>query len=192
MNVLNLAVKFREYCLSIDLYMGKLKLVSTITTLTVLITALNTPAYGETEYYTWVDENGVTNYAQKNPTGYEAEHITSQARFGYSRYRQAQEESEEPADDSTSDDGANADNVAPAGDPNAEGFIAKERARIDAEIAKAKSTNCGIGKRNLAQLEAYARIKVRGDDGGVTILSDAEKAAKIADAKKTIKENCTG
>ena len=30
---------------------------------------LASPVIGEAEYYTWVDENGVTNYAERNPRG---------------------------------------------------------------------------------------------------------------------------
>tara|TARA_B110000971_G_scaffold16521_1_gene15256 strand:- start:437 stop:544 length:108 start_codon:yes stop_codon:yes gene_type:complete len=31
----------------------------------LLLTAVN--AYSEDDYYVWVDNNGVTNYAQENP-----------------------------------------------------------------------------------------------------------------------------
>ena len=30
-------------------------------------------AIAEEDYYVWVDENGVTNYAQRNPQGYNAD-----------------------------------------------------------------------------------------------------------------------
>ena len=70
--------------------------------------------------------------------------------------------------------------------------IAIEKARIDQEISQAKKSNCAIGKRNLVQLEAYARIKIKDDDGTERTLTDSEKASRIAEANQTIRENCRG
>jgi hypothetical protein len=34
------------------------------------------------EYYTWIDENGVKNYAQRNPRGYKARRVNKTHKFG--------------------------------------------------------------------------------------------------------------
>jgi hypothetical protein len=145
----------------------------------------------EAEYYTWVDENGVTNYAEKEPSGYNARFVTrEESRFGYSLRPQgdALPQQVEPETPDTSAEAVPDD----AEQPDIDQQVAAERARVDAEIAAAKRSNCQIGRRNLAQLEAYARIRVKDDDGEERVLTDAEKAERIRKAKQTIRENCTG
>ena len=34
------------------------------------------------DYYTWIDENGVKNYAQRNPRGYKARRVSKTHKFG--------------------------------------------------------------------------------------------------------------
>jgi hypothetical protein len=150
-----------------------------------------THAADEEEYYTWVDENGITNYAERNPQGYNARFVTGdEQRFGYNARRGAEEFEPTPSVEN------NANNAAPEEDQDQDQDqdidIAAERERIDNEIAAAKKSNCNIGKRNLAQLESYDRIKVKDDDGSVRILSNEEKEKKVSAAKTTIRENCSG
>jgi hypothetical protein len=135
------------------------------------------------DYYTWVDENGVTNYAERNPAGYQATFVTKRRRFG-DRFGDRQPEAT-PADEEASDQPA-AQGVDPAS------MIAEERAQLSAQIAETKRINCEIGKTNLAKLEAFSRIRVKGDDGQDRYLSPEEKAGKVADANKVIAENCSG
>ena len=129
------------------------------------------------EYYTWVDENGVTNYAERNPQGYNARLITKQRRFG-ERYQ-----SESPDSPTTV---ASASSTAI--DPDA--LVADQRAALEAEVAQTRASNCKIGRDNLVRLQAFARIRVKGDDGGERVLSPEEKQEKIDDARKIIQDNC--
>lgn len=163
-------------------YMGKLEIALGLSVFMIAASA------SASEYYTWVDENGVTNYSEKNPQGYDAQHVTPQSRFGY-RYQSrtlAPESDAGPAEEEAPTDPAEMT------DEQIDQQIASERARIDQEIARAKASNCKIGQRNLAQLEAYARVRVRDDDGQARVLTDSEKADRIAQARNTIRENCTG
>ena len=139
-------------------------------------------AFGATEYYTWIDENGITNYAQRNPGGYDAELVGSARPFGYQRQRgrpQAQQQVSSnaglPADESGS-------NIS----------IEVERAAMNRQIAEVKRSNCEMGKRNLAQLEAFHRIRVRDANGVEKLLSDEEKAQRMDETRQIIRENCTG
>ncbi|HAK52927.1 MAG TPA: hypothetical protein DCM54_13640 [Gammaproteobacteria bacterium] len=61
--------------------MRKLKLFNQLKALPLLAIFAVSSAFAA-EYYTWVDENGVTNYSQRSPEGYSAEHITESQRFG--------------------------------------------------------------------------------------------------------------
>lgn len=151
------------------------------------------PTFASAEdYYVWVDENGVTNYSERNPQGYDAMHVTRSLRFG-EQIRTPQEENEMANRPSGSRPGANVPTEPTQPDqPDPGAMIEAERAAIAAQIAATKRQNCEIGKRNLASLEAFARIRVSDENGGERVLTDEEKAERIETARQTIRENCTG
>ena len=159
-------------------YMTKLE--STVGLIGLLILLSATTSNAEDEYYTWVDGDGVANYSEHNPQGFDARFITRSQRFGY----QSDEPLEQEAPEQT---------AAPAADEerDIDVEIATQKARIDKEIAAAKKSNCNIGKLNLAQLQNYNRIKVQDDNGQVRVLSEEEKQSRIDRAKTTISENCS-
>ncbi len=144
---------------------------------------LASTAIGAAEYYTWVDENGVTNYAQRNPQGYDAELVGSSRPFGYRRESgrpQEQQQGSTSSESTTSDESDD------------DFSIEEQRRAIDEQIAEVKRTNCEMGKRNLAQLEAFRRIRVRDEDGEERMLDEEEKAQRINESRQIIRENCTG
>ena len=187
--VRNLTVKSGKFSSSVMGYMRKLEFTAGFFASILLLSP--TTGFCEAEYYTWVDENGVTNYAERNPQGYEARYISRESKFGPQFGRRAAVP-EQPETNAETNAESEVDSEAPQSDEDVGKHIVDERARIDAEIALAKKNNCGIGKRNLAQLEAYARIRIKDDDGREHVLSDQEKKQRISKAKKTIRENCTG
>ena len=163
-------------------YMRKLESTAGLIGLLILVCAATSNA--EDEYYTWVDEDGVVNYSEHNPQGFDARFITRSQRFGY--------QSEEPLGQEAPEQTATRRTAAPAAENerDIDVEIATQKARIDKEIAAAKKSNCNIGKLNLAQLQNYHRVKVQDDDGQVRVLSEEEKQSKIDRAKTTISENC--
>ena len=162
-----------------DSYMGKLE---TTAGLLVLALTLATQAFAEEEYYTWVDENGVTNYAERNPQGYSARHITAEQRFGF---REANQPEPATAAESESDE-----EIPPPGERDIDRQLVEEEKRINQELAAAKQTNCNIGRLNLKQLQNYNRIRMKDKDGEVRFLSEEEKQARIREAQTVIRENC--
>jgi hypothetical protein len=129
-------------------------------------------------YYMWIDENGVTNFAQKDPKEYESIYVRSSNNdVRLNRPRSPKPEPKEKA-------ASRKQEV----DPDIE--IQDEREDIKEQIAKIRASNCQIGKRNLAKLEAYARIRVRGADGEERLISEEEKQERTIKARKTISENC--
>ena len=155
------------------------KLESTASLIGLLVLFFTSTSHAEDEYYTWIDEDGVVNYSERNPQGFNARFITRGQRFGY----QADDPPEQEPPKQTATPAVEEER-----DIDAE--IATQKARIDKEIAAAKKSNCNIGKLNLAQLQNYNRIKVEGDDGQIRVLSEEEKQSKIDKAKTTISENC--
>jgi hypothetical protein len=156
-----------------------------ISVLILLLLSANT--YSQEDYYVWIDENGITNYAQKSPEGLNAEHVTSARRFGDSTFPT----NELPTVPSRgSRPGAPPEPISTEVDPDQ--LIAEQKAAIAAQIAQQKRSNCEIGKKNLTNLEMFKRIRVKAEDGTETVLSDAEKAERTATARQVIRENCSG
>jgi Domain of unknown function (DUF4124) len=142
-------------------------------------------ALAEADYYTWVDENGVTNYAEKKPVEYDARLVTRSYRFGY-RMPDADVLEEEGVDEGTSSEEEQAKEEV---DPEA--LIAEERAKFEAQLAEEKRFNCDVGKKNLTRLETFGRIRIRGDDGNERLMSPEEMEVKKTESRALIRENCT-
>lgn len=154
----------------------------TLISILIIASFTVTPAIAA-DYYTWVDENGVTNYGERNPPGYNAEFVTRYQRFGIPT--QPRDETPEPvASNSFAASGIS------SVDPDE--LVAEQRDALRAKIASARASNCEIGKRNLAQLEAYRRIRVSDDNGENRLLTQDEKQAKADEAREVIRENCMG
>ena len=155
------------------------KLESTASLMGLLVLFFTSISHAEDEYYTWIDEDGVVNYSERNPQGFDARFITRGHRFGY--------QTDDPPEQKPP---AQTAKPAVEEERDIDAEIATQKARIDKEIAAAKKSNCNIGKLNLAQLQNYNRIKVEDDDGQIRVLSEEEKQSKIDKAKTTISENC--
>ena len=103
--------------------------ITVVFSLCPLTTSLNT----EEDYYTWVDENGVTNYSERNPLEHQARYITKTRRFGQRIALIPTETTKVP----------NPPQGRPASSPD--DVITAGRAIISAELASAKKSNCDIG-----------------------------------------------
>jgi len=151
--------------------------------LLVTCVLLTTAALTESDYYTWVDENGVTNYAQKKPTEYDARFITKSYRFGYRATETPVQEEKAPSSETAPSDSQEVD-------PDA--LIAEERAKFQAQLAEEKRFNCDVGKKNLTRLETFGRIKITDEDGNQRVMTPAEMDAKKIESRALIRENCKG
>jgi hypothetical protein len=148
-------------------------------------------ALGEEEYYTWVDENGVTNYAERNPEGIDATFVTSSRAFGQRTL--PRDSSRDSARDSGRPQASqNSTGRADTNGPDPDSLVDEQAAALAAEVASIKQKNCEIGKNNLAQIKAFARIRVTDEKGENRILTDEEKQARADQARQTIRDNCTG
>jgi hypothetical protein len=162
--------------------MRKLKFVTGIQ---LIVLALGCTAAFASEVYSWVDENGVTNYSERRPPGQEeTTPVTTQdTRFGY-QPREA--DTAETATETTTD-------TAPAGDTvDPDKLIAEEKAKYEAELAEERRYNCNLGKQNLARLETYARMRVRDENGSERFLTPEEMDQKKKESREAIKFHCRG
>jgi hypothetical protein len=154
----------------------------------VLIVSIMSVSVFAQDYYTWVDANGVTNYAQKSPQGLEARLVGRSQ--GADRddaivdtrrgSRPGAEQAPQASQTDTTSEGVDPDQV-----------IADERAAVAAKIAEQKRGNCNIGKNQLTTLEMYSRIRIKDENGEERILTEEEKASRTATARQIIRDNCT-
>ncbi len=152
------------------------------------------------DYYVWVDEDGVTNFSERSPRGRNARHVTDSTPFGEpadstDARRPGRQRPDATAEESGADRNTptNADSQ-PGGqqqiDPDE--LASEQREELEQQIAETRRKNCDLGKRNLARLQAYARIRVEGEDGEERLLTEEEKQARIDEAREIILDNCTG
>ena len=158
----------------------------TLILLTFLVGCLSFNQTMGSEYYTWVDENGIRNYGEKVPVGYEGSVVDiNSAKDSYI-----------PSGDVTEDNGDDTDEGEEGEEENGskdeELDIAKEDAAVKEEIAALKKKNCEIAKRNLARLQNFPRIRVKGEDGEERVMGEDEKQAKMDEVRKNVQENCSG
>ena len=168
----------------------------------VLIVSIMSMSVFAQDYYTWVDANGVTNYAQKSPQGLEARLVgRSQgadrddaivdtrrgSRPGAQAFSEATQQAEQADEEATQ--ASQTDTTSEGVDPDQ--VIADERAAVAAKIAEQKRGNCNIGKNQLTTLEMYSRIRIKDENGEERILTEEEKASRTATARQIIRDNCT-
>ena len=92
----------------------------------VCIWLYSTTVLAEEEYYTWIDENGVTNYAERNPNDYNARYVTGgETPFGFTP--RAQDSAPTPAEETTSTESESNDD-----EQEIDQLINEEKTRINA------------------------------------------------------------
>lgn len=132
-----------------------------------IIAALFVASYclAEETYYTWVDENGVVNYAEKAPLDRDYEEYSegrSKRSFGYPVQKR-----EEPAPPPPT-------NIAVSDDPN--------------DIVT--SRNCQAAQEAMKKLTEFKQVILKDDDGIWREASEERKREEIAIAQEAIDEFC--
>ncbi|MDZ7684322.1 MAG: hypothetical protein U5O39_04390 [Gammaproteobacteria bacterium] len=148
------------------------------------------------KYCVWIDEDGVTNYSEHNPQGVDATYVGPGQPAEASRRPGgrpgAVEDTPNEDDEAQQANAGNAESEAQSaeGGVDPDELVEEERAAIEQKIAERQRENCEIGKRNLTRLQAYARIRVQGEDGQERVLTEEEKQQRIQRARQTVRENC--
>ena len=150
--------------------------------LSILVLLAN-KGYCQQEYYVWIDENGVTNYAERAPSGSQPTHVTGNQRFGHKARPQTK-----PPEKNLKETAASGDLMTRAIDPDE--VIAEEKAKYQTELDAERRRNCELGKKNLARLETFARIRVLGEDGEYRFLSPEEMTEKKRESREAIIYHC--
>ncbi len=78
----------------------------------------------------------------------------------------------------------------PAGEQARRAQLEQREADALAEVERVRQENCRRARAQFEQLTTHPRIKVRGEDGEVRMLSEEERQSRIDDAKEAILANC--
>ncbi|BBP85480.1 hypothetical protein PHLH8_51220 [Pseudomonas sp. Pc102] len=153
-----------------------------------LLLALGSSAMAS-QVYKWVDAQGVTHFGAQPPQGQDAKSIST----GTAQPKEVKPSFENPYPVQPKAE-EKAEPAKPAAPANA-GSDEKQKAideKVKADVAKQEAERkkyCDTTRTNLAQLQNNPRLRV--DEGGqIRRLSEEERQAKIAEAKKAIDENC--
>ncbi|MDR9426238.1 MAG: DUF4124 domain-containing protein [Marinobacter sp.] len=124
--------------------------------------------------YKWTDENGVTHFGDRQPTGSKAEQVDvrSGTRSPTGERQSPQERLNELEQNQQNE--------------------AQEREETAAEEARRKQreANCATARSNLDVINSNARIRTEGEDGEPRYLSPEEIEERRQEFEKIAEENC--
>lgn len=124
--------------------------------------------------YKWTDENGVTHFGDRQPTGSKAEQVDVRSgnRSPTGERQSPQERLNELEQNQQNE--------------------AQEREETAAEEARRKQreANCATARSNLDVINSNARIRTEGEDGEPRYLSPEEIEERRQEFEKIAEENC--
>lgn len=136
-----------------------------ITGLVIALAASNVMAK---EYFKWVDENGVTRYAEKPPAGVQAEKVTTYA--GSSAYNPNAANTEETKQEEM------------------------HRAEVEARTKKLEQEEkekCDKVREQHTVLTERGRVRMKDKEGNERVLTEQEQAAKVMELEKYLQDMCS-
>jgi flagellar motility protein MotE (MotC chaperone) len=121
------------------------------------------------EYFKWVDESGVTRYAEKPPAGVQAEKVTTYA-------------------------GSSAPynpNAATTDDTKKEEEHKAEVENRAKQLEKEEKEKCDKVSEQHKVLTERGRVRMKDKDGNERVLTEQEQAAKVVELEKYMKDMCS-
>lgn len=151
----------------------------------ISILALTAQADG---IYKWVDKDGVVHFGAQPPMEKEVEVVRKPKSDRYKQWQAEQQALIAAKQEETSEDDATAEaqngNREPAGqDDQVQQQLTKAQQAVQAQ-------RCRMAQSNLQELQTHSRVREVGADGKVRVLPEGERQQRIANAQRTIQENC--
>ncbi|PHQ23924.1 DUF4124 domain-containing protein [Marinobacter guineae] len=144
-----------------------------ILTLTLLLAVVPGVAMSAS-VYKWTDENGVTHFGDRQPTGAKAERVN--VRSGTSSDAAGKKQSPQERLQDMQD--------------RQEGEAEKrQETAVEEARRKQREANCATARSNLDVIDRNARIRIE-EDGEQRYLSEEEIAEKRAEFERIAEENC--
>ncbi len=162
--------------------------------LPIIICLVALPLLMGTEYYQWIDDDGVVTYSQQAPRDRESQRVRMDAAGSLP----APTRSADPADPAAPAQPAPELDPAPVQQTDSleaeqQAIMARLQAEEEArqaEIAELRRGNCERAQNVLERLQSAPRIRVRDDQGQERVLGDDELQNRIAEAQEAVAENC--
>lgn len=149
------------------------------------------PALMGAEVYRWVDEHGVVNYTQQQPTNVASERVVAGQAAPSRPPGDSQTRAEPPAAAASGAGQPPADRLTDAQREALKGLEAAEQARQQ-ELANIRKANCERAQGVLERLTTRGRMRVRDAEGNEQIMTEEERQQRIAEAQRGVVENCVG
>jgi hypothetical protein len=156
---------------------------------------------GAPDVYRWVDANGVVHYTQVAPRDVPFERVSPSGRDRAdepSFYNPVRARSnapgaivDAPSVEAGDPDAASAPGLTPEQLERQSELSAEADARL-AEIAEARRRNCELARQQFREFTTYARIRIANPDGSIRILTEEERASRLAETEEAIVVNCDG
>lgn len=130
------------------------------------------PALGSAEMYRWKDKNGVVQYTQTPPPGFQAEKVA-------------------PAPPPSANPGMEAIRALNSNADKARSEQAKKEAE-DAKLKESRDLRCQSAKERASFMESRSpgRVATRNADGSEGRMAPEEYEKKLAEARQAITESC--
>jgi len=139
---------------------------TSVTAISIILSLSATDALAAKKFYKWVDDQGVVHYSATPPKGQKSSVITTYNRRGTPGPNQA---TEKPKETNNKEDDS-------------------EKPETNERIKDPKL--CASAKKNLEVIETNHRIRLRGDDGQMRILSAEEKESQKKNSEKIVSDHC--
>ena len=137
----------------------------------LLILSLLLPGTGLSAFYKWIDDEGKTHYGSQRPVSQSAEKIKLKI---------------QQPDTEQKDDTEAKENPEQKAQPTPD-ILEETEPQLS---AKEKKRLCQQAKDDVIMIEARTRIRERDKDGNVRYLTERERSARLALAKKDLRDMC--
>ena len=140
-------------------------------TLAVLLAATPAMAFAAS-VYKWTDEDGVTHFGDRQPTGQQAESVSIRTGKGSGNSRMSPQERVEELESR-----------------EAEESEQRQETAVEEARRKQRAANCETAQSNLALIQRNSRIRIE-EEGELRYLSPEEIEEKKQEFEKIAEENC--
>ncbi|XKH00096.1 DUF4124 domain-containing protein [Marinobacter nauticus] len=123
--------------------------------------------------YKWTDENGVTHFGDRQPTGGNAEQVKVRPSKGSGSNRQSPQERVNAMEEQEQQDQQRRNETA-----------------VQEAQRKQREANCATARSNLEIIRSNARIRTEGEDGEIRYLTPEEIEERRQQFEKIAEENC--
>lgn len=154
--------------------------------LVILISTLALTAQAD-GIYKWVDEDGVVHFGAQPPKEKEVEVVRKPKSDRYKQWQSEQQALAVAKQEETAEGDAAAEAQSGIREPAGQDDQAQQLTKAQQAV---QAQRCRMAQSNLKELQTHSRVREVGADGKIRVLPEEERQQRIANAQRTIQENC--